>query len=225
VNSRFWRCLALIPVGVLIAPALLVLVLRFVDPTISALMLIRRAQGYEIDAQWRAYDELAPVLRQAAIASEDPNFCFHRLGFDFGAIRRQLHIWQAGGRPSGASTIAMQTARNLFLWPDRGVVRKLVEIWLTPQIALLWPRRRQLEIYLNIVEFGPGVYGAEAASQHWFRTSASELSREQAARLIAVLPSPLRLSPLALSPEAKARADIALAFIAAKDDTRLPCVE
>ena len=225
MSNRVCRRLALILVGLLVAPALPVLTLRFVDPATSALMLIRRAQGYGVDVQWRAYENLAPVLREAAIASEDPNFCSDRLGFDIESIRNQLHIWRAGGRPGGASTIAMQTARNLFLWPDRSVVRKLIEAWLTPHIALLWPRRRQLEVYLNIVEFGPGLYGAEAASRHWFGTSASELSREQAVRLMAVLPSPLRLSPLVLSPEAEARVEIALAFIAAKDDTPLACVK
>jgi monofunctional glycosyltransferase len=135
----------------------------------------------KLDKARRANENLVSVLREAAIASEDPNLCSDRLGFDIGSIRRQLHTWRAGGRPGGTSTIAMQTARNLFLWPDRSVVRKLIEAWLAPQIALLWPPRRQLEIYLNIVEFGPGLYGAEAASQHWFGTSASELTREQAA--------------------------------------------
>ena len=116
------------------------------------------------------------------------------LGFDFGALRGQMKAWWAGDRPRGASTITMQTAKNLLLWPGRDPVRKILEAWLTPQVALLWPRQRVLEVYLNIVEFGPGIYGAEAAALAFFRKPASALSPREAALLAAVLPSPLNWS-------------------------------
>ena len=121
-------------------------------------------------------------------------FCREQLGFDEDALGEQLDAWWGGERARGASTITMQTARNLLLWPGRDVVRKAIEAWLTPQIALLWPKRRVLEVYLNSVEFGPGIYGAEAAARQYFHRSAAELSTDQALRLAVILPSPLKWS-------------------------------
>ena len=143
-------------------------------------------------------EEIAPALRQSVVASEDNLFCEHN-GFDWHALGEVIGDLRAGERPRGASTITMQTAKNLFLWPNRNFLRKGLEAWLTPQIELLWSKQRILEVYLNIVEFGPGIYGAEAAARRHFGKSAAQLSRTEAARLAAVLPNPREWSPTAQS--------------------------
>lgn len=175
----------------LLAPLALVVAFRFLPVPVTPLMLIRAAEGHGIDRTWVPYADIAPALAQAVIAAEDNLFCEQTFGFDTRALRAQMRRWRDGERPRGASTITMQTAKNLFLWPGRDMLRKALEAWLTPQIALAWPKARVLEVYLNIVEFGPGVYGAEAAAQAYFRKPASRLTRAEAARLAAVLPAPL----------------------------------
>lgn len=192
--GRWRRWAGRLAMLLLLGPPLLILLFRFLPPPATPLMLIRLAQGQAMRRDWVGYDDIAPSLAQAVIASEDNLFCREKLGFDFGALRGQVEAWQAGDRPRGASTITMQTAKNLLLWPGRDPVRKLLEAWLTPQVALLWPKRRVLEVYLNIVEFGPGLYGAEAASRAFFRKSASALTQHEAALLAAVLPNPLEWS-------------------------------
>jgi len=157
-------------------------------------MLIRLAQGYGIAKDWRPLDDIAPSLPRAVIAGEDNLFCRH-WGFDWKALQGQLNAALDGERPRGASTITMQTAKNLFLWEGRDPLRKLLEAWLTPQIELLWSKRRIMEVYLNIAEFGPGIYGAEAAARHWFNKPAVRLSATETARLAAILPAPLRWRP------------------------------
>jgi monofunctional biosynthetic peptidoglycan transglycosylase len=189
-----------------VAPLALILLFRFVPPPVTPLMLIRAVQGQGIERDWVGYADIAPALGRAVIAAEDNLFCRQTLGFDFGALREQLEAWQEGESPRGASTITMQTAKNLFLWPGRDPVRKVIEAWLTPQIALLWPRRRVLEVYLNIVEFGPGIYGAEAAARAFFRKPAAELTGREAALLAAVLPSPLNRDAGAPTPWLSQRA-------------------
>ncbi|MXP64507.1 monofunctional biosynthetic peptidoglycan transglycosylase [Roseomonas sp. M0104] len=174
----------------LLGPPLLILLFRFVPPPVTPLMLLRGAQGHGLSKDWVAYDRIAPALPQAIIASEDNTFCRQALGFDFPALRGQIEAALAGERPRGASTLTMQVAKNLFLWPGRDPLRKVLEAWLTPQVALLWPKRRVLEVYLNIVEFGPGIYGAEAASRAFFQRPAARLSATEAARLAVVLPNP-----------------------------------
>jgi monofunctional biosynthetic peptidoglycan transglycosylase len=174
-----------------VAPLALILLFRFVPPPVTPLMLIRAIHGQGIDQDWVPYARIAPALAHAVVAAEDNLFCRQTLGFDFGALREQLEAWQEGETPRGASTITMQTAKNLLLWPGRDPIRKVIEAWLTPQIALLWPRQRVLEVYLNIVEFGPGIYGAEAAARGFFRKPAAALTGREAALLAAVLPSPL----------------------------------
>jgi monofunctional biosynthetic peptidoglycan transglycosylase len=171
-------------------------------------MLIRLAEGHALRREWVAYEEIAPALAEAVITAEDNRFCAQALGFDFAALRGQVEAWQDGERPRGASTITMQTAKNLLLWPGRDPVRKALEAWLTPQLALLWPKRRILEVYLNVVEFGPGLYGAEAAARAFFGKPASALSTREAARLAAVLPNPLRWSAATPSPHLRQRAAV-----------------
>ncbi len=184
--------LARLALLLVLVPLALILVFRFLPVPITPLMVIRLLQGQGLSHEWVAYDAISPALPRALIASEDNLFCEETYGFDVAALRGQFDAWREGRRPRGASTITMQTAKNLLLWPGRDIIRKVIEAWLTPQIALLWPKRRVLEVYLNSVEFGPGIYGAEAAAQWFFHRSAAELTARQAAQLVSVLPAPLQ---------------------------------
>ncbi len=193
-RHRFRRIAGGILLALLLVPFLLILLFRFVPPPITPLMLLRLAQGYGLHQTWVPYDRISPHMVAAAVASEDERFCREKLGIDGDALAVQLAAWSRGERPRGASTITMQTARNLLLLPGRDLIRKVIEIWLTPQIALLWPKQRVMEVYLNIIEFGPGIYGAEAAAHQFFERPAAGLTRDEAVRLIAVLPDPLHWS-------------------------------
>lgn len=186
---RFRRWIVRTALILLLGPALLVLVYRFVDPPVTPLMLLRLVQGESLHYRPLPLDRVSPHLAAAVIAAEDNLFCRH-LGFDVAALRNELDTWMDGERPRGASTITMQTAKNILLWPGRDLLRKALEAWLTPQLELLWSKRRILEVYLNIAEMGPGVYGAEAAARRFFGRPASELGRREAALLAAVLPNP-----------------------------------
>ncbi|MFH5924022.1 monofunctional biosynthetic peptidoglycan transglycosylase [Roseomonas xinghualingensis] len=188
------RWLARSALAFILVPLALMLAFRFVPVPVTPLMLIRAVQGEGLQKDWVPLESIAPALAHAVIAAEDNRFCEQSLGFDFRALHGEIEDWWDGERPRGASTITMQTAKNLFLWPGRDPVRKVIEAWLTPQIALLWPKQRVMEVYLNIVEFGPGIYGAEAASRAFFNKPANALTRREAARLAAVLPSPLNWS-------------------------------
>ncbi|WP_342452829.1 monofunctional biosynthetic peptidoglycan transglycosylase [Pararoseomonas indoligenes] len=198
----------------LLGPLALIGVFRFAPVPATPLMIIRSIQGIGQDVgegmrhDWVPLESIAPALAESVVAGEDNNFCRESLGFDFGAIREEVEAWQDGETPRGASTITMQTAKNLFLWPGRDPVRKLVEAWLTPQVALLWPKRRVIEVYLNSVEFGPGIYGAEAAARAFFNKPAARLTRGEAARLAAVLPSPLNWSAAQPSERVQRRAAV-----------------
>jgi monofunctional biosynthetic peptidoglycan transglycosylase len=178
----------------MLAPAALIGLYRFLPPPLTPLMVIRLFEGEGLEKDWVPLDQMAPALPQAVIAAEDNLFCQH-WGFDLGSLEGEIRDFLAGRPARGASTLTMQTAKNLFLWPDRSLFRKAIEAWLTPQIELLWPKRRILEVYLNIVEFGPGIYGAKAASQAYFGKPASELTSQEAALLAAVLPNPRQWSP------------------------------
>jgi monofunctional biosynthetic peptidoglycan transglycosylase len=178
----------------LLAPPALLLVYRFLPVPITPLMVIRLVQGEGLHKTWVPLEAIAPALPQAVLAAEDNRFCEHA-GFDWVELEGQIDRALAGRRARGASTITMQTAKNLFLWPGRDPVRKALEAWLTPQIELLWPKRRIIEVYLNVAEFGPGIYGAEAAARAYFGKSAGALGPREAALLAAVLPSPRRWSP------------------------------
>jgi monofunctional biosynthetic peptidoglycan transglycosylase len=179
---------------VLLAPSVLLLVYRFLPVPITPLMVIRLLQGEGLHKTWMPLEAIAPALPYAVIAAEDNRFCAHG-GFDWQELEGQIDELLAGGRARGASTITMQTAKNLFLWPGRDLVRKALEAWFTPQIELLWPKRRIIEVYLNIAEFGPGIYGAEAAARTYFGKSARGLGKREAALLAAVLPNPRSWSP------------------------------
>lgn len=192
---RIGRAAAFALGGFVLISVFLVTLYRDVPPPATPLMLWRLAEGYSIDKTWRPLDEISPFLLRTVITGEDEKFCLHH-GFDWEAIATDWRRYEKGsGRLLGASTISMQTAKNVFLWPDRDWPRKALEAYFTSLIELAWGKRRILEVYLNVVEWGPGIYGAEAAAQHYFHKSAERLSPEEAVRLAAILPDPLDLSP------------------------------
>ncbi len=175
-------------------PAALLALYRVVSPPVTPLMVIRMWDGADLRQRWVPLERISPHLIRSVIASEDAKFCEHD-GFDWDAVNDAIDDYRRGDRLRGASTITMQTAKNLFLWPDRTWLRKGFEAYLTVMMEAIWDKRRILETYLNIVEWGDGLYGAEAAARVHFRVPASDLSRRQGALMAAVLPNPLRWSP------------------------------
>ncbi|MFD1768553.1 monofunctional biosynthetic peptidoglycan transglycosylase [Sphingobacterium suaedae] len=172
-----------------------VLLLTVMNPPVTYLQLKRgmerKAAGktWKIEKKWLTYEELSDNLKRAAIAGEDATFLTHN-GFDTKAIKEAFEKNQAGKKLRGGSTISQQVAKNVFLWPERSWLRKGLETYFTVLIEIFWSKKRILEIYLNVIEMGQGVYGAEAAAQYYFHKSAKSLSRKEAALIIAILPSP-----------------------------------
>lgn len=185
------RWLGIVVGGFFVFSVLSVAVHRFVPVPITILMVERAFQGNGIDHRWVGGSQISDNLKAAVIAAEDAKFCTHD-GFDIEAIQKAEKYNATHKKKRGASTISQQTAKNVFLWPDRSWVRKGLEVWYTFLIEHMWPKDRIMTVYLNSVEWGPGIYGAEAASQHWFGHSAATLSRAEAAKLAAILPSPLK---------------------------------
>lgn len=208
MKAELKRLARIIALTLLLGPPSLLLVFRFLPVPITSLMLIRAVQGYPLHHAWVPYRQIAPALPRAVVASEDNLFCAEPFGVDTVALWDQVDDALRGHQPRGASTITMQVARNLFLWPARSMLRKVLELWLTPQIAMLWPKRRILEVYLNSVEFGPGIFGVEAAARHWFGRDAAALTPDEAARLAVILPDPLHWSPLPPDPWVAQRATL-----------------
>ncbi len=176
-----------------------VLLMRWVAPWTSAFMIATRKDAllegdfaYANDYRWVSLEQISPHAAIAVIASEDQQFPFHA-GFDFKSIREAVRHNAHSKKVRGASTISQQVAKNLFLWNGHSWVRKGLEAWFTVLIETLWPKKRILEVYLNSAQFGYGVYGAEAAAQAFFRKPAARLTRDEAARLAAVLPNPVRM--------------------------------
>jgi monofunctional biosynthetic peptidoglycan transglycosylase len=174
-----------------------VVALRYIDPWTSAFMidarvdaLLARDFDFSNSYEWRDLEEISPHAAIAVIASEDQQFAFHD-GFDFKSIRQAMRSNAKGRKLRGASTITQQVAKNLFLWKGRSYVRKGLEAWFTVLIEWIWPKERTLEIYLNIAQFGNGIWGVESAAQHFFHKSARRLTRRESATLAAVLPNPI----------------------------------
>lgn len=195
--------LALIPIGGVVLH-------RFVPPLFTILMVQQAAGGQGMDYRWRSLDHISPRLVEAVIAAEDARFCQHH-GFDVEAIQKAMEAneraeQRGSDKRRGASTISQQTAKNVFLWPSRDWVRKGLEVGYTGLIEAVWGKRRIMEMYLNVAEWAPGVYGAEAASQHWFNKSAENLTAREAARLAAILPSPRRYRAADPGPYVRRRA-------------------
>lgn len=180
---RFWALR--ICGGIAAFFALLILIFSFVPPPINLYQLSEAARLGGIDKDWVSWEEIAPVMGRSAVAAEDANFCNH-WGFDMAAIRAAID----SGANRGASTISQQVVKNVFLWQGRSWLRKAMEGALTPAVELIWSKERILEVYLNVAEFDEGVFGVQAAAQHYFGVDARNLTALQAARLAAVLPDP-----------------------------------
>ncbi|WP_374163166.1 monofunctional biosynthetic peptidoglycan transglycosylase [Arcticibacter sp. MXS-1] len=177
-----------------------VLIYRFVNPPVTWLMLQRgferkaNDKAWKIDKEWRDFDELSNNLKCAAISGEDAGFMNH-WGFDANAIQK-AYLKNKEGKPMrGGSTISQQTAKNVFLWPGRSWIRKGFEAYFTILIEIFWSKERILEVYLNVIEMGDGIYGAEAATQAYYNKPSQKLTKRQAALLIAVLPNPRKWNP------------------------------
>jgi monofunctional glycosyltransferase len=203
--SRLLRATLALVLFCILASVLAVAALRWVNPPFSAFMAeaqigawIARDPNYVYRRSWVGLDEISPNLPLAVVASEDQKFPEHS-GFDVAAIEKAYALNQHSHKVRGASTISQQVAKNLFLWSGRSYVRKGLEAYFTVLIEAMWPKRRILEIYLNIAEFGYGTYGAEAAAQRFFHKPASRLTRADAAVLAAVLPNPEHYSAAAPS--------------------------
>jgi monofunctional biosynthetic peptidoglycan transglycosylase len=199
-RRRWSRWLIGVPLALLALTVVQVLALRFIDPPFSAFMAIRQFDawgegdfGFRIAHDWRDLDGMSANVPVALVAAEDQNFANH-FGFDLEAIEKARKSNARGRKVRGGSTISQQAAKNLFLWSGRSWVRKGIEAWYTLLIEALWPKKRILEVYANVAEFGDGVYGTQAAARTYFGRDASRLSAAQAARLAAVLPSPKRYS-------------------------------
>jgi monofunctional biosynthetic peptidoglycan transglycosylase len=187
-----------LPLGFVLFTLAQVLALRWLPPPTSAFMLGRHfdalvdgEKDFSLYYEWKGARAISPNLPIALVAAEDQNFPSHH-GFDFKAIDKAMSHNKRGRKIRGASTISQQLAKNLFLWQGRSYLRKGLEAWYTVLIEATWPKSRIIEVYANVVEFGDGIYGAEAAARHFFRKPASRLSASESARLAAVLPSPRR---------------------------------
>lgn len=194
---RFIQFLGWLTLGFAVLSVVTVLVLRWVDPPTSAFMIADRidswtGQSHPLRHEWTDWNRIAGPMKVAVIASEDQRFPDHG-GFDFKSIDKALEERERGRRVRGASTISQQVAKNLFLWSGRSWIRKGLEAYFTLLIEVLWPKQRILEVYLNVAQFGRGIYGVGAASQTFFRKPATRLNAADAALLAAVLPNPVRL--------------------------------
>lgn len=196
--KTLFKKLLKITLGVFLFSLFIVFVLGYVNPP-TWMWKIQRSldppENYpaKVSHYWIARDEISPSMQLAVIAAEDQNFTTH-WGFDFNSMLQAIESSFQGKSLRGASTLTQQTAKNLFLWPGRNFFRKGIEAYFTALIEIFWSKGRILEVYLNIVEFGSGIYGVEAASQFYFHQPAKQLTDTEAARLAAVLPNPYRLN-------------------------------
>lgn len=160
---------------------------------ITWLMMLRVVQGDGLTKDWEPLENISPELVRAVIAAEDTRFCEHR-GFDWVELQKAIDEWRRGEGLRGASTISNQVARNVFLWPSRDLFRKGLEAYFTLLVEFLWRKERVIEVYLNVAEWGPGIFGAEAAAAYYFDKPASELTRREASLMAAILPNPIEWS-------------------------------
>ncbi|MBP7335313.1 MAG: monofunctional biosynthetic peptidoglycan transglycosylase [Niveispirillum sp.] len=188
-TRRMVRIAALTVAGLFGFSILWVLAYAVLPVPATPLMAIRAVEGNGWRHEWRPMAEISPHLVRAVIAAEDSRFCDH-MGVDLDAVEKAMERNQTGKRLRGGSTISQQVAKNAFLWPDRSWLRKGVELWFTLLVESFWSKQRILEVYLNIVEWAPGAYGAEAAARAWFGKGAGDLSAREAALLAAILPNP-----------------------------------
>ncbi len=189
--KKFFKLIFKILLGLFLFSIMIVVIYKWVPVPFTPLMVIRYFEnpGEPVEHDWVPIEDISRHLQLAVIASEDQNFANHS-GFDFEAIQKAMDNNRGGRKIRGASTISQQTAKNVFLWPGRTWFRKGVEAYFTFLIEMIWSKERILEVYLNSIEMGKGVYGAQAASQHWFKKDALKLGPYEAAAIAAVLPNP-----------------------------------
>lgn len=215
---RLFRFLFKILLGFLILSIGSVLLFKFVPVPITPLMIFRSAEmmmegkTVEMKHDWVSLENISPNLQKAVIVSEDGHFLTHN-GFDLKAIKKAYENNQKGKRIKGGSTISQQTAKNVFLWQGRSYVRKGLEAYFTILIELLWSKERIMEVYLNSIEMGDGIYGAQAASQFWYHIDASMLNVNEAAGIAAILPSPRRYNPVKPGPYITKRKSVISRYI------------
>ena len=181
----------------LIASTAWVILYRFVDPPITVPMIRDAIAGEHVERTWVGLDQIARSMPRAVIGAEDSTFCSHN-GFDFNAMEQAATRNASSKKIRGGSTISQQTAKNAFLWPGRSYLRKGLEAYFTVLIEALWGKRRIMEVYLNVAELGPGIYGIDAAAHRYFNTSAARLTPSQASRIAAILPQPIKRDAAAL---------------------------
>ena len=192
---RLLKIIFKIVIGFLILSIASTIIYRFMPVPVTPLMVMRcieqKSDGkpMKLSKNWKPLEEISSHLQLAVVCSEDQNFLLH-YGFDFKALKKAMLNNEKSKKIRGGSTISQQTAKNVFLWNGRNYIRKGFEAYFTLLIETSWSKERIMEVYLNVIEFGDGIYGAEAASQHYFKKSAAKLSREEAAILASLLPNP-----------------------------------
>jgi monofunctional biosynthetic peptidoglycan transglycosylase len=195
--KKGFKILLRVLLGFVIISFVSTLIFRFVPIPFTPLMIIRyfEMEDGKIDKDWKSLDEIGKNMPLAVVTAEDQKFAEH-FGFDLEAIEKAVKYNEKhkGKKVKGASTISQQTAKNVFLWPGRSWIRKGLEVYFTFVIEICWSKERIIEVYLNVIEMGPGVYGAEAAAQYYFNKSASDLTKKEAATIAAILPNPIRWS-------------------------------
>ena len=193
IVAIIWKTLLIFIISSIIP----VIAYKWLPVPLTPLMVIRNIQqmgnhkGLEMKHDWVCLDKISPKLQLAVVCSEDQNYLNH-FGFDINAIKKAMIENKEGKRFRGGSTISQQTAKNVFLWPGRSYIRKAFEAWFTLLIEFFWSKERIMEVYLNSIEMGNGIYGAEAAANYWFKKSAIKLSKDEAASIAAILPNPLK---------------------------------
>lgn len=198
--QRIWRFIWKTFLILFIAQLVYIVVLKWINPPITLTQLSSFISGDGLKRDYVDYDEMSSQMKLAVISSEDQIFPDHD-GFDWKSIEKAMkYNKKKPGRVRGASTISQQTAKNVFLWQGRDWIRKGLEVYFTKMIELIWGKRRILEVYLNVIEMGKGIYGAEAAAQTYFNKSAKNLSRQQAAMIAACLPNPKKFTVKPASP-------------------------
>lgn len=201
--AKVWRIFWKVSLALFAASLFFVVLFKFVPVPLTPLMIIRCVQqktdGKEMKLKkdWQSYENISSDLTLAVVSSEDNNFMSHS-GFDFQAIEKAMKYNEKkkGKKVRGASTISQQTAKNVFLWPGRSYIRKAFEVYFTVLIEFIWGKERIMEVYLNVIEMGDGIYGAEAASQMYFNHSAKKLTKYESAQIAAILPNPRKWSPV-----------------------------
>lgn len=194
---KIFKIILKLLIGFLIISVTSVIIFRWVPVPITPLMIIRcveqksNEKKITLKHDWVSLEKISPKLQLAVVCSEDQNYLKH-FGFDWGAIEKAIKANEIGKKLRGASTISQQTAKNVFLWPGRSFIRKAFEAYFTLLIELFWSKERIMEIYLNSIEMGNGVYGAEAAAQYWFNKSAINLNKDESAAIASILPNPLK---------------------------------